>query len=143
VSTDSTETVSFGSDVTPASVAPPIVPPGRDPTECNVTHSSAFPRVRVVVDESADPTEQHSGTVSVNGRMYQFIRGAEIALPPEAVEALEHATVVKVYQVTDGPDKGEIRTRPMQRFPFRILDEEGQRTMRHWREWHEQRRQAA
>lgn len=122
--------------------APSKFPPGVDPTECNVTRASAFPKVRVVIDESSDPADQQNCTVSVNGRAYQFVRGAEIALPPEAIEVLEHATVMRYYQPQSGPQKGELIARPTQRYPFRILDEEGHRTMRLWREWHEQRRAA-
>ena len=141
MSKDDVGTISFPQDDdTPKKL--PAYPAGADPTECNVTRASLFPRVRVIIDESSDPSDQQNSTVSVNGRAYQFLRGAEIALPPEAIEALEHATVIKHYQAQSGPNKGELVARPTQRYPFRILDEEGHRTMRLWREWHEQRRAA-
>ncbi len=144
----SEETVSFGS--TPAEPAPRAsrakrtetaldglnLPKGKDPTFCNVTHASAFPRVAVVVDESNDPHTPSRAFFSVNGRGYDIQRGVEMELPPEVVEAMENAVSDKVYQTQDG----EVHTRPTKRFPFRIQTEEGQRVMRAWKEFHERQR---
>lgn len=115
------------------------LPKGRDPTFCNVTSASAFPRVNIVIDESSNPSDPSRAFVSVNGRAYDIKRGVETPVPPEVVEALTNAVSDKVYQTPDG----EVHTRPTQRFPFRIQDEEGQRVMAAWREFHEKQRAAA
>lgn len=112
---------------------------GKDPTFCNVTSASAFPRVNIVVDESSNPSDPSRAFVSVNGRAYDIQRGVATEVPPEVVEALTNAVSDKVYQTPDG----EIHTRPTQRFPFRIQDEEGQRVMAAWKEFHEKQRAAA
>jgi hypothetical protein len=110
----------------------------KDPTYCNVTRASAFPRVKVVIDESQNPSDPSRALVIVNGRAYDIQRGIETDLPPEVVEALENAVADKVFQSADG----EIHTRPTKRFPFRIQDEEGQRVMAAWKEYHEKQRKA-
>jgi len=110
-----------------------------DAAEANVTHASKFPKIRVVFNESNLPSDLNEAFISVNGRGYQFLRGVEVSLPPEVLEAADHAIIDQVRQRKDGT----LYMVPTKRYPYQIQDSEGHRVMESWRKFHEDRRLAA
>ena len=110
-----------------------------DAAEANVTHASKFPKIRVIFNESNLPSDLNEAFISVNGRGYQFLRGVEVSLPPEVLEAADHAIIDQVRQRKDGT----LYMVPTKRYPYQIQDSEGHRVMEAWKRFHEDRRLAA
>lgn len=110
-----------------------------DAAEANVTQASKFPKIRVIFNESNLPSDLNEAFISVNGRGYQFQRGVEVSLPPEVLEAADHAIIDQVRQRKDGT----LYMVPTKRYPYQIQDSEGHRVMEAWKRFHEDRRQAA
>lgn len=110
-----------------------------DAADANVTQASKFPKIRVIFNESNLPSDLNEAFISVNGRGYQFQRGVEVSLPPEVLEAADHAIIDQVRQRKDGT----LYMVPTKRYPYQIQDSEGHRVMEAWKKFHEDRRQAA
>ena len=56
-----------------------------------LTHSSQDPKVKIVIQKTADKTRSRDVTVSVNGEVFRMQRGVEIEVPYRVYLALEDA----------------------------------------------------
>lgn len=103
-----------------------------DTCVASVSHATTKARYAIIVDEGRDQHDEPGVFVSVNGRAYQLKRGVTCEVPPEILEALDHAVIDKHIPVTDanGMPNGTI-TRASRRFPYqnrgKVVDENGER----------------
>jgi hypothetical protein len=67
------------------------------------------------------PSERDSGDVQigVNGKIFLIQRGKEVAVPPEVLEVLKHATST-IY-----PDPKTMKPVERQRYPFSVIKQAG------------------
>lgn len=102
------------------------------PGTANFSHASTKARYAIVIDESSQPQDAQDVFAAVNGRPYVMQRGVVVEVPPEVVEVLDHAILLKHIPVVDahGMPNGTI-TRAVRRFPYRnhgmVVDAAGKR----------------
>lgn len=96
--------------------------PGKQKSATAV-RDSGKPRYTIMISPSGNPHEVNPVPVSINGRQYLMNRGEECEVPPEVVEALNHAVEIQYEDRVDPRDPTLITRieRRALRFPFQII----------------------
>lgn len=102
------------------------------------SQSSKWPKITIHVQSGgSDSYEDPELTVWVNERPITFPRNMDVQVPPEAVDALYHAIGATMQRYNPpGWREGDpviYKSKPVSRFPFRIVGEKPQRNYDAWK----------
>lgn len=96
--------------------------------------SSKWPRVTVYIESSGAVEADNDSALMVypNGRPYNLERAADVAVPPEVIDALQAALTARMVKSKDSGSG--YASKDVMRFPFRVLDAKSQRRYDKWKE---------